>query len=229
MNPSRVIAFQEFESLGSLEKSEYLRSNFHSTAASIARRPAAYGYAVNDGDYLVRPRLHGIKVRCPAYSAWAGMLVRVFSEKYHVIYPTYIGVTVCQEWLHFMEFRRWWVANQVDGYCLDKDLLCESREYGPSSCIFVPAWLNAFTSDSKAARGECPIGVDYHKKNQRYRARCRHPFGEHEYLGCFETPAAAHLAWKSRKLEIAKEIKPKIDEIDTRIYPRIVSIIEVAK
>ena len=50
-----------------------------------------------------------------------------------------------------------------------------------------------------------------------------------EHLGLFKTPEAAHLAWKARKLELALELKPKMDEIDLRIYPRIVEIINNAK
>lgn len=229
MNPSGVITFQEFESLARLEKSEYLRANFPAGAGSFARRSAVYWVGVNDADYLISPRLHGVKARCPAYTSWFSMLQRAICPKFHARSPSYIGVTVCREWLSFMAFRRWWITNHVGGYSLDKDLLGDSRQYGPRTCIFVPTWLNTFTNDCKSVRGDSPLGVDFYKPNMKYRARCEHPFGRHEHLGYFNTADAAHLAWKSRKLEIAEEIKPRIDEIDTRIYPRIVSIIEVAK
>ena len=50
-----------------------------------------------------------------------------------------------------------------------------------------------------------------------------------EHLGYFDTPEAAHAAWLKRKLELALELKPKMDEIDLRIYPRVIEIINNSK
>lgn len=36
-------------------------------------------------------------------------------------------------------------------------------------------------------------------------------------------------AWQARKLEIAKSLRPEIDKIDVRLYPRVVSTIKKAK
>ena len=58
---------------------------------------------------------------------------------------------------------------------------------------------------------------------------CVKPNGRSQHLGYFDTPEAAHLAWRNRKLELALELKPKMDEIDTRIHPRVVEIIRNAK
>lgn len=41
----------------------------------------------------------------------------------HKKWPSYIGVTVCDEWRSFMKFREWWLENHVDGWQIDKDLL----------------------------------------------------------------------------------------------------------
>lgn len=35
-----------------------------------------------------------------------------------------------------------------------------------------------------------------------------------------------HTAWLNRKLEIALELKPEMDEIDLRIYPNVIGIIK---
>lgn len=187
------------------------------------------GIGVNDADYVVESIINGRRVRCPAYMAWKRVLERCYSAKYHSRCPTYIGVEVCDEWLTFMTFRKWWVENQVDGWQMDKDLLSDDRIYSPDTCIFVPAWLNTFTVGSGAARGGLPIGVSFEKRVGKFQARCRHPFGRQKHLGNFSTPDEAHAAWLARKLEIANELKHLMDDIDARIFPRVIEIISRSK
>lgn len=187
------------------------------------------GVGVNDADYLTQPIIDGKRVRCPAYDAWGRMLTRCYSAKHHRRGPTYIGVKVCEEWLSFMAFRKWWVENQVDGWQLDKDLLSDNRIYSPETCIFVPSWLNHFTIDCGAARGGWPVGVYFNKEAGALKAQCRHPFGRREWLGTFSTPEEGHAAWLARKLEIANELKHLMDDIDARIFPRVIEIISRSK
>ena len=188
-----------------------------------------YGIGVNDADYVVRSTINGRRVKCPAYMSWGNMLKRCYSEKYHHGHPTYIGVKVCDEWLSFMAFRKWWIENQVDGWHLDKDVLSDDSIYSPETCIFLPVWLNSFTIDSGAARGEWPIGVSFGRRRGEFESRCRHPFGKNEFLGYFSTPDEAHAAWLARKLEIAHELKHLMDDIDARIFPRVIEIISRSK
>ena len=101
--------------------------------------------------------------------------------------------------------------------------------YSPETCIYIPSWLNKFTTNSGAARGELPVGVSYHKPSGKYAAQCSHPFGEYEYLGYYSDAEQAHQAWRNRKLKIAAELKSKMDDIDVRIYPRIIEIISNSK
>ena len=187
------------------------------------------GVGVNDADYITQPIIDGKRVRCPAYDAWKGILTRCYSAKHHRRRPTYIGVKVCEEWLGFMAFRKWWVENHVDGWQLDKDLLSDNRIYSPETCIFVPSWLNHFTIDCGAARGEWPIGVYFDRRRRKFESRCRHPFGKKELRGRFSTPDEAHAAWLARKLEIAHELKHLMDDIDARIFPRVIEIISRSK
>lgn len=187
------------------------------------------GVGVNDADYVVEQIINGRRVRCPAYGSWRNMLERCYSEKIHHRSPTYAGVKVCDEWLSFMAFRKWWVENHVDGWQLDKDLLSDNRIYSPEACIFVPSWINHFTVDCGAARGEWPIGVCFDRRRRKFESRCRHPLGKREYLGHFSTPDEAHAAWLTRKLEIANELKHLMDDIDARIFPRVIEIISRSK
>lgn len=189
-----------------------------------------YGFGVNDSDYPIARVINGSLARCKAYDTWKDLIRRCYSEKHQKKWPTYIGVTVCDEWQSFMAFREWWLENHVDGWHLDKDLLTDNRQYSPENCIYVPAWLNTFTVDRNAVRGEFPIGVDYNKASKSFRSRCRNPIdGSREEITGFKTPEAAHLAWRARKLEYAVQMKNEMDAIDERIYPRVVEIISRAK
>ena len=204
-------------------------SKQNNNAARRKMEPLVYGIGVNDADYVVESTINGRRVVCQAYRSWRNMLQRCYSEKFHHRNPTYAGVKVCDEWLSFMAFRKWWVENQVDGWQLDKDLLSDNRIYSPEACIFVPSWLNHFTVDCVAARGLWPIGVCFDRRKRKFESRCCHPFGGREYLGGFSTPDEAHAAWLARKIEIANELKHLMDDIDARIFPRVIEIISRSK
>ena len=194
------------------------------------KRSSVYGVGINDANYLVEPIINGKKHVCPAYMTWKSMLCRCYSGKYQKGKPTYIGVSVCDEWLSFMNFRDWWVDNHIDGWHLDKDLLTDNKEYSANNCIYIPSWLNAFTIDSGASRGENPIGVSFSKSNNQFMSRCCNPIsGKREYLGYFKSADDAYNAWRSRKLDIALRLKSQMDSIDTRIYHRVVDIITKSK
>ena len=224
-----MITMQEWNAMNGKEQTRWLEDNYQ--VNSMGRpRGLTEGVGLNDAPYLTRPRIDGESVTCPAHRAWRDMLKRAYSNNYHAKYETYKSVSVCEEWHSFMSFRGWWLESQVDGWQVDKDILSDAGVYSPEKCIFVPAWLNSFTLDSGSARGEYPIGVAFHKCTGKFRAQCCNPMSKkYEHLGLFTTPEEAHLAWLNRKLEIALELKPKMDEIDLRIYPRVIEIINNAK
>lgn len=173
-----------------------------------------FGVGVNDADYQVSHQIAGKNVLCPAYSTWNSMLRRAYSQVYQARYPAYIGVTVCDEWHHFMSFKKWFDENYVDGYHLDKDIMFGAREYSPSNCIFVPRWLNNFITDSKGSRGAYPIGVYFDTSSGSFRAKCNNPVTKKvESIGRFDSPDKAHAAWKRRKLEHLSVMSPEIEKI----------------
>ena len=169
------------------------------TKLSVSRRRLTWGIGVNDADYLTNPSVSGKTKACPVYVAWSGMLQRGYSEKYKALHPSYIGVTVCDEWLIFSNFSRWYANNYVNGYDLDKDIkLKGSKLYSPNTCLYVPQEINKLFTDHKAARGALPLGVS--AKGNRYRARVNRE-GVSVALGSFSTPQAAHEAYKVGKNE----------------------------
>ena len=108
----------------------------------------------------------------PAYQRWFDMVRRCYSEKYHISKPTYIGCSVCAEWLYFSNFKKWYDENYIDGFHLDKDILVEGNKvYSPEFCRFVPAYLNSLLTDRKNNRGDLPLGVTrvrYRQGNKEY-------------------------------------------------------------
>ena len=214
----------------SIELSLFIEANYPANKSSIARRKPVHGVGINDAPYVTKPTVSGELLCDPAYAAWKYMLRRAYSLDIHDKFPTYIGVTVCDEWHSFSAFRKWWLSNYRDGGHLDKDLLSVgNREYSPRSCVYIPGWMNRFTTDSGASRGDNPIGVYYDKRRGNYQSRCSNPItGKYHLVGMFTTPEAAHAAWRRYKLSLADRLKPEMDAIDQRIYPNVVTIIKAA-
>ena len=176
-------------------------------------RVHVYEYVTKDGG----KRVQKLVFQCPYYTAWKDMLKRCYSEKFLEMYPTYIGTSVCSEWVYASEFKKWMEQQDWDGKSLDKDIIAPgSKLYSPETCAFVLAATNTFVTASDASRGECPLGVSLFKRTGEYRARCNNPFtGEQEHLGLFSTPKEAHDAWRKRKHELAQLVAAR--ESDPRI------------
>lgn len=193
---------------------------------SLSMRRPVLGVGVNDAGFLVSLQIGGKIVQHPAYVCWLNMLKRCYCPKYKAKHPSYNSASVSCEWLLFSNFLSWWKVNHRDGFELDKDLLSDTKIYSEDNCVFIPQWLNKFTVGSDAARGVFRIGVDRCKRTKRFRAAVWNPTnGEREHLGMFCSEGAAYNAWLERKLEIAKSLKDKIDAIDTRLFERIIFII----
>jgi hypothetical protein len=176
-----------------------------------------FGVGVNDADYAVESRGPGGKrLRCPYYVAWGSMLSRSYSPAYHARQPTYIGVTVCEEWHSFTAFRAWMMTQDWQGKHLDKDIIVPgNRVYSPDTCVFVPPALNSLLTDSAAARGEYPIGVYWNKWSKKFLARIAIA-GHQRCLGYFTCPHEAHMAWRKAKVRLIRDAAREQD--DPRVY-----------
>ena len=182
----------------------------------ITENKLVQGVGVNDLGYRVQvqewvTKDGGKRVRksvftCKHYTAWKDMLKRCYSKKYLESYPSYIGTSVCSEWLYASAFKEWMEQQDWKGKCLDKDIIAPgSRLYSPDTCAFVLQATNSFVIASDASRGDCLVGVSLYKSTGKYKAQCGNPFtGKNENLGLFSTPEEAHEAWRKRKHEIAQ-------------------------
>lgn len=145
------------------------------------------------------------------YQAWINMLQRCYDKKYQGKQPTYVGCSVCIDWLDYQNFAKWYYDNHPndDGkYNLDKDLkVIGSKVYSPETCMIIPNIVNTFIVDCGARRGSFLIGVSFHKRVGKFVSRCSNPITKKcESLGCFTDEIDAHLAWRKRKSELACEL-----------------------
>ena len=141
---------------------------------------------------------------CAYYKAWKRMLQRSLCPKFIQKNPTYIGVSVCESWLTFSNFKRWMESQYWMGMQLDKDLtLRGAKHYSPETCAFVPARINSLLLDCNDRRGEFPLGVykSTYTPVKPFRARVSTLTGGMRHLGYFPTPEAAHNAWRLGKAQ----------------------------
>ena len=158
-----------------------------------------YGIGVNDADYPVMPVVDGVQKICPYYLAWKNMLGRAFSKKYHDRKPTYIDVTICEEWLSFMTFKEWMESQDWGGFVLDKDILVRgNKEYSPDRCCFVTNEVNNLLHENDKTRGRFPCGVGLNRYSGKYCAQIQR-YGKNTYIGLFETVNEASQAYKKAK------------------------------
>lgn len=167
-----------------------------------------FGVGINDADYVVQPTVNGKQVICPFYQSWKHMLERCYDAKCQAKHPTYIGCTVAPEWLSFSNFKSWVESQDWRGKELDKDLITKGNKvYSSDTCVFIDAMTNLFTTERAAARGDWPIGVCFHKGVGKFQAQCWNPFAKkREHLGLFACPNQAHIAWKTKKHQLACQL-----------------------
>lgn len=171
------------------------------------------------GDYR-----HGKKVHCPIYGRWHGMLMRCYSERYQLRFPSYAGCYVADQWLEFGDFRSWMMDQPWEGNELDKDLLIPgNKEYSPERCIFIPNWLNSALVEQESRRGIWPLGVSRHLTG-RYAATINRD-GKSRTFGIFDTPEEAHQAYRKEKAKKLAELLVRYAALN-RTDPRAITAVE---
>ncbi len=192
----------EFLDTGFITKTRSESIASGSVKDKLKRSVFGFGY-IGDGEFSTKDK--------KAYSRWSGILKRCYSDDYQIKKPTYKGCTVCDDWLNFQNFAEWFYLNYPDDgddYQIDKDLkVIGNKIYSPKTCMFVSSVVNSFTSDHGGARGELLIGACATKSPFLFSASCCNPFtGKQEQYRGFRSEIDAHMAWRSRKAEIAYEL-----------------------
>ena len=169
------------------------------------------------------------------YSKWQQMLRRCFDNKLKERNSTYKDVTCCDRWSCFANFledleilRQEYNWAENEKLNLDKDILHKGNKiYSLKNCVLVPDWLNTLFIKRDANRGDCPIGVRYHKRAKKYQAQCSIN-GKQKGIGLYNTIEQAFNAYKQAK---ENEIKRVVNDCvskgyvtkDSRLYNAMIS------
>ena len=160
-----------------------------------------------------------------AYKYWYYMLERCYDPYKLNKHPTYIDCYVCDEWLCFQNFCKWFYENyyEIDGekMRLDKDILIKGNKvYSPDTCMIVPERINSLFVKCDKSRGEYPIGVNHHKLTNKLQVNCN-TLEKYEYLGLFplNKPFQAFTCYKNFKENYIKKIANEYKEfIPKKLY-----------
>lgn len=194
--------------------------NFKTGAIKCPYEPRAWGYG-----YLGEGKYTFFKDKKPTkcYQAWNNMLSRCFNDKRKETFPTYKYCTVSDEWLNYQNFAKWFEENyyEIDGdyMCLDKDILVKNNKiYSKDTCLIVPNFINTIFTNHKLARGDYPVGVTYHKRDEIYEAKMQ-KFGKCIYLGRFDNEIDAFYSYKKEREKYIKEVAELYkDRIPLKLY-----------
>jgi len=161
------------------------------------------------------------------YEYWRAMIERVTikNDGYH---RTYFNVTICDEWYNYQIFAEWAENNyyEIPNYKmqLDKDILIKGNKiYSPFNCVFVPDAVNSLFVKADKTRGNYPIGVYWHERDQEYRSQCSYindkGIIKNQWLGGYNTPEEAFEAYKSFKEDNIKKTADRFkDYIPQKLY-----------
>ena len=188
------------------------------------KRVYGVGY-IGEGKYKASENRKNTK----CYDTWCKMLQRCYDPKLHEKHLTYVDCKVCDEWLCFQNFAEWFYNNyyEIDDerMCLDKDILHKGNKiYSPNNCVFVPHNINLLFVKCDKSRGNCPIGISYHKRGKKFVARCNvYDFKENKselkYLGCYDTSEEAFKIYKEFKEQNIKDVADHYkDLIPVKLY-----------
>ena len=183
-------------------------------------KKAIFGVGINDYPYPIKEKGKHIQ----SYSIWQNILARCYDAKVHLKYPTYKGCSVCEEWLLFSNFKKWFDENYVEGWHLDKDILVKGNKiYSSDTCCFVPKEINKMFTKSNSIRGKYPIGVTFHKgKYDATITRTRCGIKKRTTIGSFPTPEDAFVAYKIAKEMWIKEVADNWkDSLKPNVYEAI--------
>lgn len=141
------------------------------------------------------------------------MIIRCYSNDYHQREPSYKECSVCEEWLNFQNFAKWWHINYLKEGDLDKDLLVKGNKiYSPKYCCVLPKQINIALVKNKYRRGNTLIGVRKRSDCYGYHATIQ-KYGKSINLGMFATEQEAFNVYKSAKEAYIKELANKFKEI----------------
>ena len=193
-------------------------------------KPSVYGIGIVGSKYKTKYSTpSGKRFNLQEYESWVGMLERCYSSILLNNRPTYRGCKTSDEFKYYEYFYEW-CNKQVgfkSGWCLDKDILVKGNKvYSTDTCCFVPNEINCLFTKTDKLRGKYPIGVYYRKDTKKFVAQINrnNANGHQDFLGSFDCPNKAFLAYKTAKESFIKEVAEKWKgEVDPRVYNALIN------
>ena len=211
----------QFKATGELVKTTY--GNFIRGNVKSHFTPSVYGVGITG----LQPTRDENGEMLNSYRCWTDMLMRCYSAKYQEKHLTYNGCSVCDDWLCYSNFKKWYDNNYYEinnkTAQLDKDILIKGNKiYSPATCIFVPQFINKLFVKKQNSRGAFPIGVSYHKASKKYETKLsifKDGKSVRKHLGLFDTPEEAFNVYKQAKEDYIKKVADEYkDKIPTELY-----------
>lgn len=179
-----------------------------------------HGY-IGEGEYKSRTRGKITK----EYSSWYSILTRCYDEKYYEKEPSYKGCKICEEWLNFQNFAKWYNDNTWcdEKLYVDKDILVHGNKiYSPNTCTLVTREINnTFITKGSFVNG-LPVGVRYDKERNKYSANCNIGKSNVKFIGRYYSISEAFNNYKSYKEKIIKNMannyKNKYNNFPDKLY-----------
>lgn len=154
--------------------------------------------------------------RKKSYYYWKNMISRCYKSDINVN-PTYVECMVCNEWLCYANFEKWFDKNYYtipnEKICLDKDILVKGNKiYSPQTCCFVPQKINnMFENNEKETKG-----IQYYKNAYVVN------FGN-QYIGRYKTFKDAKQAYyKAKKDRLERLANRYKDYINIKVYNKLI-------
>lgn len=161
---------------------------------------------------------YGIGETLPSKSREYVMWVNMFHRCYSNTYPSYEGVTVCNEWYNFQNFIKW-VREQpnwnLKNFSLDKDLkILGNKIYSPLTCVILPTKINSYLVKSNHSRKhpDLPKGVTYSSCGNYFQVQWREDKHHSKY---FKTVDAAKAFWVKHKRKNTVKLVETFDKFLT--------------
>jgi len=188
-------------------------SQFSSGKIKNRNKKFIYGKGyIGYGPYITSENGEILEVYCH----WYSMMNRCYSNSK----TGYEDCDVCNEWLNYQSFAKWYYENNYiiedDLLSLDKDIKRKNnRVYSPDTCILIPQRLNMLVVNCRKLRGQYSLGVSY--SNNKFVAHCSIN-KKQRHIGTFDTEEAAFYAYKKvKEAEIARAVDEYINIVPDHI------------
>lgn len=149
-----------------------------------------------------------------AYKAWANMLGRCYYKKCLDRKPSYNGCSVCDDWLMFSNYKKWYDSHHIEGWHCDKDIIVPNNKiYSPETCVYVPPSINAtFAGNTRASKSINGLLMGVYKHGNRFRVNY-YVNGVNAYKFFSSECEAHHFYCQKRLLRIADLYEFEIDDV----------------